>query len=84
VRDLAAVRGGKRISDRDAISNHSVDGERFALQSSGQRLALDVLHDHVVDPAVLADVVQRANAGMVEARNGTRLPLESPAPVGVG
>src|SRR6476646_5543463 len=53
----------------------NLPGQRERLlqrQRSGQRLALDVLHDQVIRP----NVVQRADMGMIQRRNRMRLALE--------
>jgi hypothetical protein len=46
----------------------------------GQRLAFHALHYEVVDAILLADVVQRADVGMVEGGDGSCLAFE-PLPV---
>ena len=58
-------------------------GSGALLQPVGERLAFEVLHHQVVDPVLLADVVERADVGMVEGGDGARLALEPRAAVGV-
>ena len=41
-----------------------------------QRLAFEMLHHQEVDALVAADVVQRADVGMIQRRDGPRLALE--------
>src|SRR5678815_2919902 len=53
-----------------------VEGQRAVLQSRGERLPFQVLHDEEVDPILVADVMESANVGMVQGRNGAGSPLE--------
>ena len=46
-------------------------------QAVSQRLTFQVLHDQVVDAILVADVVQRADVGMVQGRNRARFPVEA-------
>lgn len=41
-----------------------------------ERLAIAILHDQVIGPVVLADVVERADVGVIERRDRLRLALE--------
>jgi hypothetical protein len=66
--------------DLDAVAEHLVDGKRALLQPLGERLAIDVFHDEVDDPVLLAHVVDRADVGMVQRGDGSRLALEPRAP----
>src|SRR5262249_7484523 len=48
-----------------------------------ERLALQVLEHEVVDPALVTDVVEHADVGVVEGRDRPRLALEALAQLGV-
>src|SRR5262245_51595193 len=49
-----------------------------------ERLALQVLHDEVVRPILMPYVVERADVGMRERRDGARLAVEAFAEVWIG
>ena len=73
VRDLIPVRGIERIGDLNAVLDHLGQGQR-ALQD----LAVDALHDEVVDALVRTDVVQRADVRMLKRGDGLGLADEPP------
>ncbi len=80
-RAVGLVQGAR---DLDAVAEHLVDGKRALLQPLGERLAIDVFHDEVDDPVLLAHVVDRADVGMVQRGDGSRLALEPRAPLRIG
>ena len=53
------------------------------LQALGERVALEVLHDDVIDTILATDVVERANMRMTQAGNGAGLSLEALPALGV-
>ena len=71
--DALLVRGFERVGDLagDALSASS-SGERALRRSLGER-PLDQLHHQVVR----ADVVQRADVGMIQRGDGSRFALEA-------
>ena len=79
VDDAGAVRAVERVGDLRADAQHVGERQRPAREARGQRLALDQLHHQVVGVALAADVVQRADVRMVEARDRLRLALEARA-----
>jgi hypothetical protein len=58
-------------------------GQRAALESGLERLALDQLHDDEVHPAVLGVLVHHADVRVVDARRGHRFAQELAASLGV-
>ena len=66
--DALAVRGIQGIDDLQRVFTRRVERQR-----PSQRSAFHELHDQVVGP----DVVERADVGMIQRRNGTRFADES-------
>ena len=64
--DAFIMRRGKRIGNLNAEVEQIFVPERFARYSVLQRLALEILHGDEEPPPVLANFVNRANAGMIE------------------
>ncbi len=81
-----AVRFVERIGDVDADRQHLLERERpFRVgQPISQRLAIEILHDEVVDLLVTADVVDGADVWMRQRGNRPRLAFESRAAVRIG
>ena len=81
--DAVPVRGVERLRDLDPVAQRQLERQRAARrQPVGQRLALQVLHDQVGGRVLVADVVERADVGMRELRDGARLALEALADSG--
>ena len=73
-----AVRRVERVGDLDRRSRSACVGRQRALaEAVRQRLALEQLHDEVVGPVLVADVVERADVRVVERRDRPRLALEA-------
>ena len=51
--------------------------ERTTLESPGERLAFDVLHDQIVGAVLTANVIERANIWMVQAGDGAGFTFET-------
>ena len=81
VNDAAAVSSIECVCDFVCRLQCLVEGQCTALQAIGQCLAIDVLHDEIVEPALAADIMQRADVRVVERGNGSRLALEALANV---
>ena len=88
--DAGAMRRRQRLGDLHAELERLLDRQRAALQPLRQALAFEELH-HQEQPGraaavgrQLADVVERTDVGMLEARNAARLALEAIAPDGIG
>ena len=65
-----AFKGGHKLVTRlghlDPVPGRLVDRQRPANEPVGERLALEELHDEVLDARLVADVVQRADVGVRE------------------
>jgi hypothetical protein len=83
VGDALLVRGIERVRDLDRDVDHAFDRERLRGELVGERLTVEVLHHEERLSLVLADVVHRTDARMVQRRCGARLPFESTHRVGV-
>jgi Tol biopolymer transport system component len=57
------------VGQRPGVIERLSDRQPAACQASGQRLPFDQLHHEVVEVAVLADVEELSDVGMVEGRN---------------
>ena len=58
------------------IAQRLVERQRPLREPLGERLAFEELHDQVVARPSAADVVERADVGMRELRDRSRLTLE--------
>ena len=72
----APVRRIKRVGKGDPVLDGLVDVEWSALQPVLQRLALEALHDQKAMAICVADVVQRADVGVIQRGNRLRLAIE--------
>jgi len=81
--DALPVRGRQGVGQLDGDLQCLVQWHRALLQSFGQRHALEVLRDQVIDALVLADVVQGADVRVVQTGDGLRFTLEPLLEVGV-
>ena len=70
----AALEG---VGDLRPELHHLVERQRALLQAIGERLALEQLHHQEVRVALVPDVEQRADVGMVERGDRLRLALEA-------
>ena len=79
MRDAGAVRAIERVADlhRRSPAPRRPAARRRPAQAIGQRLALEKLQDEVVEIAVAADVVDRADVRIVERGDGARFLLEA-------
>ena len=59
-------------------------GQATTLQALGQRFALHIFHHEEIDAVLVADVVQRADARMVQCGNSAGLALEPLLQIGIG
>ena len=69
--------------DLDGCRQRLLDRERPLLDPVRERLAVEMLHDDEHRAGVLADVMQRADVGMRQARNRFRLALEAGSAIGI-
>jgi len=74
--------------DLAGVGQRPVDRQRAPLETGREGFAVDVLHYQEVHGAAdglgPTDVVQRADVGMIEGRNGARLALEALPSLPVG
>ena len=82
--DAGAMRRVERLGDLNRDGQRLVDRQRAAFEPGRQRLAVDQLHDEKRHALVLADVVERADVRVRQARDRPRLALEPLAELGVG
>ena len=64
--DALGVRGAQRIGDLDSQVEQFIDVQRLSRDALPQRLAFQVLHGHERPAVGLADIVQRADIGMIQ------------------
>src|SRR5262245_50045207 len=69
----------ERIRNLDAVPQHLLDRQRASHQSGRERLALEILHDEEAGAVLLADIEERTDVGMMEARDGPGFLIESSA-----
>jgi hypothetical protein len=84
VDDTRAVRPVERVGNLDADPERLAARKRAFAEARRERFAFDELHDEVVDVAFATHVVEDADVGMVEPRDGLRLALETRAHFAVG
>jgi hypothetical protein len=80
MRDPGSVRRGEAVGDLRPDVNQLARGNRSALDERPQRLAFDQLGNDVGDVALLADVVNGNDVGMVERAGRPRLLFKPRAP----
>ena len=81
--DAVAMRGVEGGGDLDGALDRLVGRQRALRNSIRERLALEARHDEEVGALVLADVVERADVGVIEGADRLGLALEALAPIGV-
>ncbi len=77
VEDALAVRGVERVRDVDRDVDDPIDRQRAGAEDLVQGGAVDQLHHDEAAAVMLADVVERADVGVVQRRGGARLALEA-------
>ena len=82
--DPCGVCGLQRVGDLDRKQQQHVDVDRAASDSMLQRHALEELHDDEGVAVLLADVVNRADVGMVQRGRGPRFSPEAHQRVRIG
>jgi hypothetical protein len=78
--DASAMRGGEGVGNLDPESECLLDRQGAAclpLQSIGEGFSVDQLHHQKRVAVLFPDVVQRADVGMGELRDGARLGLQA-------
>ena len=82
VHDPEPMRRVEGVRDLHREGERLMERERPLLQTVGEALARNELHDEVVDPVLVSHVVESADVRVVELRESFRLPLEALAPLG--
>jgi hypothetical protein len=82
--DALAMRFVQSIGNFCAVAKHLVNGEWPFRDSLVERFSLDILEHQEIDAILLADVVQRADVGMLQARNGACLTFKALAQLWLG
>ena len=83
MRDALPMRLVERVGDLDRNLQRLVERQRPFLEARGQRLAVEMRHDQVVRAIDAADVVDAADVGMVQGRDGASLALEAGSQIGI-
>ena len=73
---------GRRDLDRDL--ERLLERQRALCEPVRQRLAVEVLHDEIRRAGLFADVVQRADVGMIELRDRAGFAVEPLAELRIG
>ncbi len=68
--------------DFDAVAQRRLRGQWAVGQALRECLALEILHDEIIQARFVAHVEQRTDVRVREARDGLRLALESLAQIG--
>ena len=77
VNDAFAVSGIERIGNLDAEVEYGFNFQRFAENTMGQRLSLEILHGNKWLAFMLAKIVNGANVRIVESGGGPRFAFEA-------
>ena len=72
-----AMRFLQRLANLDGHAQQFRGRHRALLDALGERLALQIFHDEKIRAVLLADVVERADIGVIEAGNRACLALEA-------
>ena len=75
--DALGVRGVQRVGELDGDLEQVRDLHRSAIDAVAEALALERLHHDVRSAFVVADVEDRADAGMAQRAGGSRLDAEA-------
>src|SRR5262249_5704043 len=84
VDDAARVRRRDRVRDLNGDRERAQDFQRLPGNDLLERAAFGVRHDDVKQPGVLADVVYRADVGVVERGGQFGLTFETPTRIFAG
>ncbi len=75
--DAAAVRDGQRFGYGDSDLENFVQRHRAFAQAFRQSFAFEKLHHQVIGAILRSDVVEMADVGMVQRRNGAAFALHA-------
>ena len=71
-----AMRRVQRIGNLNRVLYGLRGQQRSVLEPAGECLTVQVLHHQVIDPVLMANIVQRADMGMAQAGDGLGLTVE--------
>ena len=83
VHDAVPVRLIESVGDLNRKPQRLLNGQGPAREQLGERLALQVFHDEKVDSVLAADVIERADVGVIQTGDSPGLPLEPQLPLRV-
>ena len=67
----------QRVGNLDGVLDCSLGWQRSLLEPAGECLTFQVLHHQVIDPVLMANVVQRADVRMAQAGDGLGFAVET-------
>ena len=76
VRDSFAMCFIQRIRNLDGVLQYLIERQWTFLETLRQRLAFQILHHQEISSVLLADVVEDADVGMIQAGDGARFAVE--------
>src|SRR5579863_93655 len=82
MRHAFAVGPVQRVGNFDGVQEHLLQRQGTFVQPLRERLAFEILHDEEVGPILLADVVEGADVGMIQAGNRASFALKPLAQLG--
>ena len=71
------VRALQPLANFNPVFQNLLGRQRSLAQAIGQRLAFQTFHHQEVHAILMPHIVQRANVGMVQRRDGARLAIEA-------
>ena len=72
------------LADLDPVLQHLFGREWSLGEAVGQGLAFEVFHDQEIGPVLVADVMQRADVGVIQRRNSAGFALEALPGIKIG
>jgi hypothetical protein len=80
----SAVGFVERVGDLNRVPKSMISRQGALRETIGKRVAFDEFHHQVVDPILLADVIERADVRVIQTRGRASFALESLAYFGIG
>ena len=75
--DSAAMSDGEAVTDFNAVTQNLRERHGTFGQALGERLAFEILHDEVADAVLRAHIVEVADVGMTQGRDGAGFAIET-------
>jgi hypothetical protein len=79
VDDVSCVCVSQRVSDLETVAEHRFERQSFGRDEIAERLSLDEFHHDERVSAFVLDLIDRADARMIERRRCTCFPQQAPA-----